>query len=49
MAVGRALDEADPDIRAVARTDLIKLFTARHVPGEGVLMGCKVWLVTALA
>jgi ubiquinone/menaquinone biosynthesis C-methylase UbiE len=49
MAVGRALDEAGPDIRAAARTDLIKLFTARHVPGEGVLMGCKVWLVTALA
>jgi len=49
MAVGRALDEAGPDIRAAARADLINLFTARHVPGEGVLMGCKVWLVTARA
>ena len=49
MAVGRALDEAGPDVRAAARADLIKLFTARHVPGEGVLMGCKVWLVTARA
>ena len=47
MAVGRALDEAGPDIRAAARADLESLFTARHVPGEGVLMGCKVWLVTA--
>jgi hypothetical protein len=47
--VGRVLDEAGPDIRAAARADLIKLFTARHVPGEGVLMGCKVWLVTARA
>lgn len=47
MAVGRALDEAGPDIRAAARADLVKLFTARYVQGEGVLMGCKVWLVTA--
>jgi SAM-dependent methyltransferase len=49
MAVGRMLDEAGPDIRAAARTDLINLFTAHHAPGEGVLMGCKVWLVTARA
>ena len=49
MAVGRALDEAGPDIRGAVRADLINLFTARHVPGEGVLMGCKVWLVTARA
>jgi SAM-dependent methyltransferase len=49
MAVGRVLDEAGPDIRVAARADLIDLFTARHVPGEGVLMGCKVWLVTARA
>lgn len=49
MAVGRVLDEAGPDIRAAARADLEGLFTARHVPVEGVLMGCKVWLVTARA
>jgi SAM-dependent methyltransferase len=49
MAVGRVLDQAGPDIRAAARADLEGLFTARHVPGEGVLMGCKVWLVTARA
>lgn len=49
MAVGRVLDEAGPDIRAAARADLINLFAARHVPGESVLMGCKVWMVTARA
>jgi ubiquinone/menaquinone biosynthesis C-methylase UbiE len=49
MAVGRVLDQAGAEIRAAARGDLINLFTARHVPGEGVLMGCKVWLVTARA
>jgi SAM-dependent methyltransferase len=49
MAVGRVLDDAGADIRAAARADLVELFTARHMPGEGVLMGCKVWLVTALA
>lgn len=49
MAVGRVLDEAGAETRSAARADLINLFTARHVPGEGVLMACKVWLVTARA
>jgi SAM-dependent methyltransferase len=47
MAVGRALDEAGADIRDAARSDLLDLFTLRHVAGEGVMMGCKAWLVTA--
>ena len=47
MAVGRALDEADETIRAAARADLVDLFTRRHVAGEGVMMGCKAWLVRA--
>lgn len=47
MAVGRALDEAGAEIRAAARADLVELFTRRHVPGEGVMMGCKAWLVKA--
>lgn len=47
MAVGRALDEAGAEIRAAARADLVDLFTRRHVPGEGVMMGCKAWLVNA--
>jgi ubiquinone/menaquinone biosynthesis C-methylase UbiE len=47
MAAGRALDEAGADIRAAARSDLLDLFTRRHVAGEGVMMGCKAWLVRA--
>ncbi|MDC8753315.1 class I SAM-dependent methyltransferase [Erythrobacter sp. sf7] len=49
MAVGRVLDEAGTAIRDAARTDLIELFTQRHVAGEGVMMGCKAWLVKAQA
>jgi SAM-dependent methyltransferase len=47
MAVGRALDEAGAEIRAAARADLHDLFARRHVAGEGVMMGCKAWLVRA--
>ena len=49
MAVGRVLDEAGTAIRDAARADLIELFTQRHVAGEGVMMGCKAWLVKAQA
>lgn len=48
MAVGRVLDEAGSDVRKAARADLVELFTRRHVAGEGVMMGCKAWLVTAM-
>lgn len=49
MAVGRMLDDAGAEVRAAARDDLIKLFTLHHIAGEGVMMGCKAWLVTAKA
>jgi ubiquinone/menaquinone biosynthesis C-methylase UbiE len=49
MAAGRVLDEAGPAIRDAARGDLLDLFAQRHVPGEGVMMGCKAWLVSARA
>jgi len=49
MAVGRVLDEAGGDVRKAARAGLIDLFSRRHVAGEGVMMGCKAWLVTATA
>ena len=49
MAVGRVLNEAGTAIRDAARADLIELFTQRHVAGEGVMMGCKAWLVKAQA
>jgi len=43
------LDEAGGDVRKAARAGLIDLFSRRHVAGEGVMMGCKAWLVTATA
>ena len=45
MAAGRVLDQAGAAIRDAARGDLLDLFAQRHVPGEGVMMGCKAWLV----
>lgn len=49
MAIGRALAEAGDEVLARARTDLVTLFGERHVPGKGVMMANKVWLVTATA
>jgi len=49
MAVGRVLDEAGAAVRDAARADLVDLFTARYVEGEGVMLGCKAWLVSARA
>ncbi|MCL9982982.1 MAG: methyltransferase domain-containing protein [Erythrobacter sp.] len=49
MAVGRVLDEAGAAVRDAARADLVDLFTARYVEGEGVMLGCKAWLVSAHA
>ncbi len=49
MAVGRALAEHGDAVRSAARADLVALFTKRHVPGQGVIMGCKAWLVSARA
>jgi ubiquinone/menaquinone biosynthesis C-methylase UbiE len=49
MAVGRALDEQGADVRSAAETDLIKLFQQHYVPGQGVMMQGKAWLVSAIA
>ncbi|MDM7957960.1 class I SAM-dependent methyltransferase [Blastomonas sp.] len=49
MAIGRALAEAGDDVLARARADLVSLFGQRHVPGKGVMMANKVWLVSATA
>lgn len=49
MAVGRVLDEAGAPVRDAARSDLIDLFTQRYVEGEGVMLACKAWLVSAHA
>jgi SAM-dependent methyltransferase len=49
MAVGRALAEHGDKVQAAAREDLIALFGEHHEPGKGVMMGCKAWLVRAIA
>lgn len=49
MAVGRALDEQGLDVRALAEADLIKLFQQHYMPGQGVMMQGKAWLVSAIA
>jgi hypothetical protein len=49
LGVGRVLREQPEAIAAAAAADMVKLFERHHVPGEGVLMGCKVWLVSATA
>ncbi|MDM7929338.1 MAG: class I SAM-dependent methyltransferase [Blastomonas fulva] len=49
MAIGRALAEAGDDVLARARANLVTLFGQRHVPGKGVMMANKVWLLTATA
>lgn len=49
MAVGKALAEHGEAIRAAARDDLVALFARHHVAGQGVMMGCKAWLVSARA
>ncbi|WP_017669792.1 class I SAM-dependent methyltransferase [Blastomonas sp. AAP53] len=49
MAIGRALAEAGADTLARAHSDLVSLFGQRHVPGKGVMMANKVWLLSARA
>ncbi len=49
MAVGRALDEQDTDVRIAAQADLVKLFEQHYVPDQGIMMQGKVWLVSATA
>ncbi len=49
MAIGRALAEAGEDVLARARADLVTLFEKRNVPGKGVMMANKVWLLGATA
>ena len=48
MAAGRALEEHKLDVRAAVKRELVDLFTTHHVPGEGVMMQGKAWLVRAL-
>ena len=49
MAAGRVLAEQGEAVRDAAAADLTALFTHRHREGEGVMLGCKAWLVRAVA
>ncbi|MBY0342967.1 MAG: class I SAM-dependent methyltransferase [Sphingomonadales bacterium] len=49
MAAGRILAEQGGTVLAAARADLTALFARHHRAGEGVMLGCKAWLVTARA
>jgi hypothetical protein len=49
MAAGRILAEQGEAVLAAARADLTAIFARHHREGEGVMLGCKAWLVTAKA
>ncbi|WP_417613608.1 class I SAM-dependent methyltransferase [Parasphingorhabdus sp.] len=49
MAFGRVLDEAGDAVAAAASKELHDVFARHHVPGEGVMMTGKAWLVSAIA
>lgn len=47
MAAGRILVEQGETVLASARADLAAMFARHHREGEGVMLGCKAWLVSA--
>ncbi|WP_430429545.1 class I SAM-dependent methyltransferase [Parasphingorhabdus sp.] len=47
LAVGRLLSEEGDEVVEAARQGLNDLFARHHIPGEGILMQGKVWLVSA--
>lgn len=49
MAVGRALADKGEAVIDAASSELASVFARHHVPGEGVMMQGKVWLVSATA
>jgi SAM-dependent methyltransferase len=49
MAVGRLLNDKGEAIIESARQELTDVFTRYHVPGKGVMMPGKAWLVSAIA
>ncbi|ASK88899.1 class I SAM-dependent methyltransferase [Sphingorhabdus sp. SMR4y] len=49
MAVGRALADKGEAVIDAASKELASVFARHHVPGEGVMMQGKVWLVSATA
>ena len=49
LAVGRLLNEKSDAIREAASKELTDVFARHHVPGKGVMMPGKAWLVSAIA
>lgn len=48
LAVGRLLNDKGDAIREAASRELVDVFTRHHVPGQGVMMQGKAWLVSAI-
>lgn len=49
MSFGDILKDQPDVVRDTAMHDIRALFEAHHIPGSGVVMAAKVWLVTATA
>ncbi len=49
MSIGPLLEDQPADVRAAAMRDIVALFAAHDVPGSGITMAAKVWLVSARA
>lgn len=49
MSFGEILHDQPADVRDATLQEILALFRAHHVPDSGVLMGAKVWLVSARA
>ncbi|MGB5483708.1 class I SAM-dependent methyltransferase [Parasphingorhabdus sp.] len=49
MATGRLLSDKGDAVMKAARQELTDLFARHYVPGKGVMMQGKVWLVSAIA
>ena len=47
MAAGRLLNDQSETVIAAASKELADLFARHHVPGKGVMMKAKAWLVSA--
>lgn len=49
MSFGEILADQPASVREAALGDILALFEAHHIPGSGVVMSAKVWLVDAIA
>lgn len=49
VAVGQILAQQPEDVQAAASEDLLETFAKHYREGEGVMLGCKAWLVSAKA